>query len=342
MTDHRRFRYPRIGEGGPRICQDTAHSPWFLQRASIASSKFAPADIRHRIEMSSAPRSCSSRRMACATTRSRHGSIPHGRSSASGVIASSRTASRGLRKSHAAGARPAFPPGVVVAIKRMACEAPSVSGVPLARWSIAELQREAMGRGLVATVGATTLWRWLNRDAMRPWRHRSWLFPRDPDFTAKASPILRSVRRPVAGQTARFARLRALGRREDQHSSPSSRASLAAAPAWPPRAGGARVRATRRLGLPGGLGRSTRASVRPVRGDHGDCPLRPPRRAGHGPTTVSHRLKRPQFSWTLIRGESNVQGGGGNGSIEERAGEGVGGDGGSPEGDRSARRRRGR
>ena len=53
-------------------------------------------------------------------------------------------------------------------------------------------------------------------------------------------------------------------------------------------------------------------------------------------------IKRPQFSWTLIRGESNVQGGGGNGSIEERAGEGVGGDGGSPEGDRSARRWRGR
>ena len=38
-----------------------------------------------------------------------------------------------------------------------------------------------------------------------------------------------------------------------------------------------------------------------------------------------YNLKRPQFSWTLIRGESNVQGGGGNGSIEERAGEGVGG-----------------
>ena len=57
---------------------------------------------------------------------------------------------------------------------------------------------------------------------------------------------------------------------------------------------------------------------------------------------VGVAIKRPQFSWTLIRGESNVQGGGGNGSIEERAGEGVGGDGGSPEGDRSARRRRGR
>ena len=68
---------------------------------------------------------------------------------------------------------------------------------------------------------------------------------------------------------------------------------------------------------------------------------------GYNPDTLrtddlDHALKCPQFSWTLIRGESNVQGGGGNGSIEERAGEGVGGDGGSPEGDRSARRRRGR
>ena len=53
------------------------------------------------------------------------------------------------------------------------------------------------------------------------------------------------------------------------------------------------------------------------------------------------RLKRPQFSWTLIRGESNVQGGGGNGSIEERAGEGVGGAGSLAPGQRwSASRKR--
>jgi transposase len=72
----------------------------------------------------------------------------------------------------------------------MACEAPVAAGVPLARWSIAELQREVVARGLVATLGGTTLWRWLQADAIRPWRHRSWLFPRDPDFAAKASPIL--------------------------------------------------------------------------------------------------------------------------------------------------------
>ena len=36
-------------------------------------------------------------------------------------------------------------------------------------------------------------------------------------------------------------------------------------------------------------------------------------------------LKRPRFSWTRIKGESNVQGGGGNGSVEGRGtGRGIG------------------
>ena len=53
------------------------------------------------------------------------------------------------------------------------------------------------------------------------------------------------------------------------------------------------------------------------------------------------QLRRPQFSWTRIKGESDVKGGGGHGSVEEGAGSGVGADGGSPEGERSRRRRRG-
>ena len=53
-------------------------------------------------------------------------------------------------------------------------------------------------------------------------------------------------------------------------------------------------------------------------------------------------LKRPRFSWTRIKGESNVQGGGGNGSIEGRGtGRGIGADGGSPKGDWSPCRRGG-
>jgi hypothetical protein len=63
-------------------------------------------------------------------------------------------------------------------------------GVPVARWSLPDLRREVLARGLVATVSGTTLWRWLDADAIRPWRHRSWLFPRDPRFAERAGPIL--------------------------------------------------------------------------------------------------------------------------------------------------------
>jgi hypothetical protein len=35
-----------------------------------------------------------------------------------------------------------------------------------------------------------TLWRWLDEDAIKPWRYRSWIFPRDPQFSYKAGKIL--------------------------------------------------------------------------------------------------------------------------------------------------------
>jgi hypothetical protein len=60
----------------------------------------------------------------------------------------------------------------------------------LARWSLAELRREVVAHGLVAQISGATLWRWLSQDALRPWRHRSWIFPRDPEFAAKAGRIL--------------------------------------------------------------------------------------------------------------------------------------------------------
>jgi DDE superfamily endonuclease len=60
----------------------------------------------------------------------------------------------------------------------------------LARWSFSELRQEVIANGIVAEISGTTLWRWLSQDALRPWRHRSWIFPRDPLFAAKAGPIL--------------------------------------------------------------------------------------------------------------------------------------------------------
>lgn len=79
---------------------------------------------------------------------------------------------------------------MVAEVKQLACELPATSGVPLSRWSCAELARELVRRHVVAVISAATVWRVLDRDALRPWFHRSWIFPRDPDFAVKAGVVL--------------------------------------------------------------------------------------------------------------------------------------------------------
>jgi hypothetical protein len=72
----------------------------------------------------------------------------------------------------------------------MACELPAKQGVALSRWSSDELAREAVARGIAEQISGVTVWRWLSQDAIKPWQHRSWIFPRDPLFAQKAGPIL--------------------------------------------------------------------------------------------------------------------------------------------------------
>jgi hypothetical protein len=72
----------------------------------------------------------------------------------------------------------------------MACALPAERGVPLSRWSSDELAREAVTRGICEQISGVTVWRWLSQDAIKPWQHRSWIFPRDPRFAEKAGPIL--------------------------------------------------------------------------------------------------------------------------------------------------------
>ena len=100
------------------------------------------------------------------------------------------TAWRALRSGRGPGAQGLFPPAQVAEVKALACELPSERGVPLSRWSSAEIAREAVERGIVAEISGATVWRWLSEDAIRPWNYRSWIFPRDPDFARKAGRIL--------------------------------------------------------------------------------------------------------------------------------------------------------
>ena len=78
----------------------------------------------------------------------------------------------------------------MVAIKALACELPAKTDTPLARWQCPDLARAAVEQGIAASISGTTIWRWLSADAIKPWQHRSWIFPRDPDFGAKAARVL--------------------------------------------------------------------------------------------------------------------------------------------------------
>jgi transposase len=92
---------------------------------------------------------------------------------------------------HARSGRPrTFADVAAAEVKAMACALPAETGVPLARWSATELASEAVTRGVVEGVSASTVRRWLNADAIKPWQCRSWIFPRDPDFALKAARVL--------------------------------------------------------------------------------------------------------------------------------------------------------
>lgn len=79
---------------------------------------------------------------------------------------------------------------MVCEVKALACHLPAELGLPFSRLSLRDLRLEVIKRGIAAQISGTTIWRWLSQDAIRPWAHRSWIFPRDPDFAEKAGRVL--------------------------------------------------------------------------------------------------------------------------------------------------------
>jgi hypothetical protein len=79
---------------------------------------------------------------------------------------------------------------VVIEVKALACELPVSRGLPLSRMSMSDVAREVRNAGIVASISDKTVWRWLHEDAIRPWQHRCWIFPRDPAFREKAGRVI--------------------------------------------------------------------------------------------------------------------------------------------------------
>lgn len=96
----------------------------------------------------------------------------------------------GLSDARRTGRPPRFTPVQVAQVKALACTLPADHGLPLARWSAGELARHVVAEGTFESVSPSTIGRWLRACAIKPWQHRSWIFPRDPNFVAKASRVL--------------------------------------------------------------------------------------------------------------------------------------------------------
>ena len=74
-------------------------------------------------------------------------------------------------------------------IKALACEQVAETGEPISRQSLGDLARRAQST-LGKSISRSTVCRVLAEDAIKPWRYKHWIFPRDPRFLEKAGPIL--------------------------------------------------------------------------------------------------------------------------------------------------------
>jgi DDE superfamily endonuclease len=86
-------------------------------------------------------------------------------------------------------ARPIFPPLDQAVVKAMACELVAETKQPLSRQSLADVTARTQA-ALGQRISRSPVWRMLATDAIKPWRYKYWIFPRDPHFAEKAGPIL--------------------------------------------------------------------------------------------------------------------------------------------------------
>jgi transposase len=98
----------------------------------------------------------------------------------------------GLRDRPRRGRPKTLTPATRALVVALACERPADHEVPLRRYSLSELTVEVAKRLPSDHVAPsqTAIWRVLAHDALRPWRYRSWITPRDPHFLERAAPVL--------------------------------------------------------------------------------------------------------------------------------------------------------
>jgi hypothetical protein len=105
------------------------------------------------------------------------------------------------RTSRDRGAPRSFPPEQVAHVKAIACELPAKHGRPLSRFSLSEIVAAVLADDTITRIGRTTVWRILHQDGLRPWFHKTWIFPRDPKFRERAGPVSTALGRATTERT---------------------------------------------------------------------------------------------------------------------------------------------
>ena len=67
---------------------------------------------------------------------------------------------------------------------------PNAHQQPLSRLFVPDIHRILIAEKHVSSISLSTIWRILDADALKPWRHRSWIWSRDPLFFERAARIL--------------------------------------------------------------------------------------------------------------------------------------------------------
>ena len=90
---------------------------------------------------------------------------------------------------------------MAVQIVKLACELPTLHGLPIGQWDCTELARTLVESGAVESISPDTVRRVLLGHELRPWRVHAWLspqVPRDLAFAATVREICDLYTRPLA------------------------------------------------------------------------------------------------------------------------------------------------
>lgn len=123
--------------------------------------------------------------MVCRTVKSNANSTPLSIPFCDGAVGMNMRVSTVWTTSRVPEGRRLFPPQQQHNIMALATQPPRQEGHPITQWSINDLTRAVISKGLVESIGPATIWRLLDQAAIKPHRWHYWLNSPDKEFDRK-------------------------------------------------------------------------------------------------------------------------------------------------------------